>query len=127
MDAAPLWSDRARRKGLRARGRSPRAESGHLARARDAGRDCECPFDLAFATLMSGDGGAARAVFADSLRRNRDLGWNENVMYCLVGIAGADVGLGLPERAARLLGAVFAVSETMDIARIRDRYANEVE
>jgi len=76
---------------------------------------------------MSGDGGAARAVFADSLRRNRDLGWNENVMYCLVGIAGADVGLGLPERAARLLGAVFAVSETMDIARIRDRYANEVE
>jgi len=74
----------------------------------------------AHVALAQGDYTLAAQLFADDLALGRELGAERVVLGAVAGLAGVELALGQPERAARLLGAVAAAQEVTGVSRITD-------
>jgi predicted ATPase/DNA-binding SARP family transcriptional activator len=61
--------------------------------------------DLGFAALGQERGQDALRLFRDSLKRCSELGWPQNIIQCLIGLAGVSAAGDDLAQAARLLGA----------------------
>jgi predicted ATPase/class 3 adenylate cyclase len=71
--------------------------------------------DLGFVALAQSRLEEAHGRFEESLRMCVELGWKENVDYCLVGLASVSAAAEKLERAARLLGAADALGEEIHL------------
>ena len=71
--------------------------------------------NLGCVALGQGDCGRAAALFEESLILAQEHGDKRAVFTCLAGMAGVLDGQGQPERAVRLLGAVGALREAMEV------------
>ncbi len=65
---------------------------------------------LGYAWLYLKDPQQARASFAESMTLFQDIGNRRGVVYCLSGLAGVAAKIGQPESAARIFGALQALS-----------------
>ncbi|RNL82100.1 BTAD domain-containing putative transcriptional regulator [Halostreptopolyspora alba] len=79
----------------------------HTAEDYQAGR-ASMLAELGFAAEMRGDAAQARALHLDGLAASHTVGDPRAIAQALEGVAGADVLDGVPDRAARLLGAASA-------------------
>ncbi len=71
--------------------------------------------DLGFVAIGQSCHDEARELFEESVRMCVELGWKENVDYCLVGLADVSAAANRLERAARLLGAAAALGEEIQL------------
>jgi predicted ATPase/class 3 adenylate cyclase len=71
--------------------------------------------DLGFVAIGQSRLDEAQALFEESVRMCVELGWKENVDYCLVGLASVFAAANRLERAARLLGAADALGEEIHL------------
>jgi tetratricopeptide (TPR) repeat protein len=72
--------------------------------------------DLGFAELGGGRLEQARARFEEALAGALEMGWKENVAYCLVGLGAIDVAAGELDRAARFFGQVDRIAEEIHLS-----------
>jgi DNA-binding CsgD family transcriptional regulator len=84
---------------------------GQYREARDAYGTAMCLIQIGFVTLARGDHERATPPLRESLRLARGLDHKPFIQYCLTGLAGVAASRGWPVRAARLWGAVEAMSE----------------
>jgi predicted ATPase/class 3 adenylate cyclase len=71
--------------------------------------------DLGYVALAQSRFEEAEGRFEESLRMCVELGWKENVDYCLVGLASVSAAAEELERAATLLGAADALGEEIHL------------
>jgi non-specific serine/threonine protein kinase len=82
--------------------------------------------NIGFVTHHQGDYRQAVTFFVESLSLFQKLGSWRGVVDCLLGLAGAAVSAGQPERAARLFGATEAVREAIYVGSVLS-YPDRVE
>jgi predicted ATPase len=87
-----------------------------LARKHELGEQvAESLCDLGFVALGQSRYGEAQDLLEESLRMSVELGWKENVDFCLVGLASVSAAAEELERAARLLGVAEALGEELHL------------
>ena len=69
--------------------------------------------NLGHALTLVGEHDEARTRFEESIGLAREMGHERILRVCLEGLAAVDAATGHPERAARLLGAVQTITETL--------------
>jgi predicted ATPase len=80
---------------------------------------------LGYALLFLGETRPARAHFIESLALFQEIGNRRGIIYCLAGLGGVAAKIGLPDRAARLFGAIrvlSGVTSTLQFGIDRARY-----
>ena len=71
--------------------------------------------DFGFVAIGQSRHDEAQELFEESVRMCVELGWKEDVDYCLVGLACVSAAANRLERAARLLGAAAALGEEIQL------------
>jgi predicted ATPase len=71
--------------------------------------------DLGFVAIAQSSHDEAQELFEESVRMCVELGWKEDVDYCLVGLAHISAAAEDLERAARLLGAADTLGEEIHL------------
>ena len=71
--------------------------------------------DLGFVAIAQSSHDEAQELFEESVRLCVELGWKEDLDYCLVGLAYVSAAANRLERAARLLGAADALGEELHL------------